>query len=109
MIQVGKRRLQIISGRVHPELASQIADLLAVPLNTVQLSNFANGEISCRLNESVRGHDVFVVQTHGGTNVNDAIMEQAILIDAAKRASAHTITAVCPMFGYARQDRKSNG
>lgn len=109
MISVAKRRLQIMSGRVHPELANQIADLLEVPLHQVSLSNFANGEISCRLGESVRDSDVFIVQTHGGNNVNDALMEQAIMIDAAKRASARSITAVCPMFGYARQDRKSNG
>jgi ribose-phosphate pyrophosphokinase len=106
MISVAKRRLQIISGRVHPELATEIAKLLEVPLHTVELSNFANGEISCALGESVRDSDLFIIQTHGG-NVNEAIMEQAIMIDAAKRASARSITAVCPFFGYARQDRKS--
>jgi ribose-phosphate pyrophosphokinase len=106
MLHVAERRLQIISGRVHPELAKEIARLLEVPLHTVQLSNFANGEISCVLGESVRDSDLFVIQTHAG-NVNDAIMEQAIMIDAAKRASARSITAVCPFFGYARQDRKS--
>lgn len=101
--------MQIISGRVHPELAQEIAKLLEVPLHTVELSNFANGEISCRLGESVRDSDLFIIQTHGGNNVNDAIMEQAILIDAAKRASARSITAVVPFMGYARQDRKSSG
>jgi ribose-phosphate pyrophosphokinase len=74
----------------------------------VQLSNFANGEIACKLDESVRGSDLFVIQAHGDS-VNDAIMEQAIMIDAAKRASARSITAVVPFFGYARQDRKASG
>jgi ribose-phosphate pyrophosphokinase len=108
MVGVAPHRLQIMSGRVHPLLAGEIARLLDAPIHTVQLSNFANGEISCRLGESVRDSDVFIIQTHGG-NVNDAIMEQAIMIDAAKRASARSITAVCPFLGYARQDRKSMG
>ncbi|HSX53592.1 MAG TPA: ribose-phosphate diphosphokinase [Patescibacteria group bacterium] len=108
MINVAPRRLQIMSGRVHPGLAKEVAKLLGVPIHTVQLSNFANGEISCTLGESVRDSDVFIIQTHGG-NVNDALMEQAIMIDAAKRASARSITAVTPFLGYARQDRKSNG
>ncbi len=98
-----------MSGRVHPGLAEEVAKLLDVPIHTVQLSNFSNGEISCRLGESVRDSDVFVFQSHGAPSINDAIMEQAIMIDAAKRASARSITAVCPFFGYARQDRKSDG
>ncbi len=109
MLTVARRRLQIMSGRAYPEFATEIAKLLKVPIHAVQLNNFANGEISCRLGESVRGSDVFIVQTHGGASVNDAIMEQAIMIDAAKRASARSITAVCPFLGYARQDRKSDG
>lgn len=79
-----------------------------MPLTPLQLDHFANGEIKCQILESVRGADVFVMQTHG-MPVNDAIMEQAVLIDAAKRASARRITAVCPFFGYARQDRKASG
>jgi ribose-phosphate pyrophosphokinase len=109
MISVAQRRLQIMSGRVHPALAQEVAKLLDVPIHTVQLSNFSNGEISCRLGESVRDSDVFIMQAHGAPSVNDAIMEQAIMIDAAKRASARSITAVCPFLGYARQDRKSDG
>lgn len=109
MINVAQRRLQIMSGRVHPGLAEEIAKLLEVPIHTVQLSNFSNGEISCRLGESVRDSDVFIIQAHGAPSINDAIMEQAIMIDAAKRASARSITAVCPFLGYARQDRKSDG
>ncbi len=109
MINVAQRRLQIMSGRVHPALAEEVAKLLDVPIHTVQLSNFSNGEISCRLGESVRDSDVFIIQAHGAPSINDAIMEQAIMIDAAKRASARSITAVCPFLGYARQDRKSDG
>lgn len=109
MINKAQRRLQVISGRVHPALAKEIATILDVPIHEVKLSNFANGEISCRLGDSVRDSDVFIIQSHGGSNVNDAIMEQAIMIDAAKRASAKSITAVCPFLGYARQDRKSAG
>ncbi len=108
VIHVAPHRLQIMSGRAYPELATEIAKLLGVSMHTVQLGNFASGEISCRLGESVRDSDVFIVQTHYN-NVNDSIMEQAIMIDAAKRASARSITAVCPFLGYARQDRKSMG
>jgi len=74
----------------------------------VQLTRFANSEIRCKIERSVRGADVFVIQTHSNP-VNDAVMEQAIMIDAVKRASARHITAVCPFMGYARQDRKSSG
>lgn len=102
------RELRIISGRSHPTVAQAIADELQAPLCPVELGNFANSETSARILQSVRGDDVFIVQSHTG-NVNDAIMEQAILIDAAKRASAASITAVCPFFAYARQDRKANG
>jgi ribose-phosphate pyrophosphokinase len=109
MIEVAQRGLQILSGRSHPVLAQKIADRLNLPLGNAQLSNFANGEISCKLEDSVRGSDVFIIQSHGGQDVNQAIMEQAIMIDAAKRASAASITAVCPFLGYARQDRKASG
>src|SRR5665213_828292 len=102
------RELQLLAGRSHPQLATEVAKHLKVKLCDVKLSNFANGEISCRIGESVRDDDVFVLQSHA-QNVNDAIFEQAILIDAAKRASAASITAVCPFLGYARQDRKSAG
>jgi len=106
MTSLAGRRLCILSGRAHPELAKEVVRELGIKLCTTELGNFANGEISCRINESVRGSDVFIIQSHTD-NVNDAIMEQAIMIDAAKRASAASITAVCPFFGYARQDRKS--
>ena len=73
---------------------------------------FANGELHCRFGESVRGSDVFIIQSHSGSedmSVNDALMEQLIMVDAAKRASAKRITVVAPFYGYARQDRKSEG
>jgi ribose-phosphate pyrophosphokinase len=105
---VPKKRLELYAGRSHPELAEEIAGHLGVRLDEANLRNFPNGEIHCRFGESVRGTDVFIVQTHGGP-VNDSIMEQLIMIDAAKRASAKRITAVCPYYGYSRQDRKAFG
>ena len=105
---VPRKRLELYSGRAHPHLAEEIARHLGVELGDANLLNFANGEIHCRFGESVRGTDAFVVQTHCGA-VNDSIMEQCIMIDAAKRASAKRITAVCPYYGYSRQDRKAEG
>ena len=99
------KRLELYAGRAHPELAQEIADHLGVPLQEANLKNFPNGEIHCRFGDSVRGTDVFILQTHSWP-VNDSIMEQLIMIDAAKRASAKRITAVCPYYGYSRQDRK---
>ena len=108
MEYVPHRRLALVSGRSHPELASQIAGHLGVELGEANLREFANGEVHCRYDTSLRGADVFIVQTHCGP-VNDTVMEQLIMIDAAKRASAKRITAVCPYYGYSRQDRKSTG
>ena len=105
---VTKKRLELYSGRSHPELAEEIADHLGVRLGQPNLQTYPNGEIHCRFNESIRGTDVFIVQTHYGS-INDSIVEQLIMIDAAKRASAKRITAVCPFYGYSRQDRKSSG
>ena len=105
---VTKKRLQLFSGRSNLQLSNEIADCLNVKLGDPQLSNFANGEIHSRFAESVRGSDVFIIQSHARP-VNDSIFEQAIMIDAAKRASAKRITAVCPFYGYARQDRKASG
>ncbi len=105
---VPRRRLELVSGRSHPALAREIADHLGVELGEANLREFANGEIHCRYDSSVRGTDVFIVQTHCGP-VNDSLMEQLIMIDAAKRASAKRITAVCPYYGYSRQDRKATG
>ena len=107
---VTKKRLHLLAGRSNLALAEEIADELGVELGHPNLIDFANGEIYSRLGENVRGADVFVIQTHGATedmSVNDAIMEQLIMIDAARRASAKRITAVIPNYGYARQDRKA--
>jgi ribose-phosphate pyrophosphokinase len=105
---ISKRRLEFVSGRAHPDLARSIAGHLGVELSEPNLREFANGEIHCRFEVSLRGSDVFILQTHCGP-VNDTLMEQLIMIDAAKRASAKRITAVCPYYGYSRQDRKSTG
>ncbi|MGH8996175.1 MAG: ribose-phosphate diphosphokinase [Acidimicrobiales bacterium] len=105
---IPKRKLELMSGRSNRPLAEAIADHLGVQLGEPNLREFANGEVHCRYDSSIRGSDLFIIQTHGGP-VNDSLMEQWIMIDAAKRASAKTITAVCPYYGYARQDRKSTG
>lgn len=109
---VPKKRLFLVSGRAHPPLAEEIADALGVTLGEPNLAEFANGELHCRFAESVRGTDVFIVQTHSCTDeltLNDVIMEQLIMVDAAQRASAKRITVVCPYYGYSRQDRKAEG
>ncbi len=103
-----KKRLQLFAGRSNPQLAQEVADHLGIQLGNPNLVDFASSEIRSTLGESVRGSDVFIMQTHS-PRVNDNIMEQLIMIDAAKRASAKRITAVCPYFGYARQDRKASG
>jgi ribose-phosphate pyrophosphokinase len=103
-----RRRIELVSGRSHPELAREIADQLDVELGEANLREFSNGEIHCRYGKSMRGSDVFIIQTHCGP-VNDSIMEHLIMIDAAKRASAKRITAVAPYYGYSRQDRKATG
>jgi len=105
---LAKRRLVIVTGRRHPELAADVAAKLGVELTEANLREFADGEIHCRIGESIRGAHVFIMQTHAPP-VNDSVMEQLIMIDAAKRASAKSITAVVPNFGYARQDRKTAG
>jgi ribose-phosphate pyrophosphokinase len=98
----------LVTGRSHPELAVEIAQHLGVTLGETNLREFADSELHCRYGSSIRGVDLFIVQTHSAP-VNDSIMEQLILIDAAKRASAKRIIAVCPYYGYSRQDRKSTG
>src|SRR5438045_267029 len=89
------RRIQLLSGRAHPELAKEISERLDTPLSDLELSDFANGEVRIQVNESLRGNDVFIIQAHWG-KINLSIMEQLLMIDAAKRASARSITAVCP-------------
>jgi ribose-phosphate pyrophosphokinase len=101
-----KKRLQLFTGRSNLALAHDIARHLEVELGDANLSEFADGEIHCRFGESIRGADVFIIQSHSSP-VNKSIMEQLVMIDAAKRASAKRITAVCPYYGYSRQDRKA--
>jgi len=97
--------LKIFSGSAHLALAQEIADFVGVPLGDATVSSFPDGETFVRINENVRGRDVFIVQpTCPPTNQN--LMELLIMVDAARRASADRITAVIPFFGYARQDRK---
>ena len=100
-----KKRLMVFSGSANVPLAEDVAEILDTKLGDVELSAFANGEIYVRFNESVRGADCFVIQSHC-TPINHHIMEQLIMIDALQRASAKRITAVVPFFGYARQDKK---
>jgi ribose-phosphate pyrophosphokinase len=105
-----QKTMAVFSGSINPELANKIAEQLGVQLGNVRLEKFANGEIYARYHESVRGADVFLIQSVAGSgdnDVNDALMELLIMADAAKRASARTITAVITHYGYARQDRKS--
>ncbi|TMQ28848.1 MAG: ribose-phosphate pyrophosphokinase, partial [Planctomycetota bacterium] len=101
-------RLKVFSGRANLRLAESIAAVLGDPLGRATLSNFPDGEISVRIEEDVRGRDVFVVQPTCPP-VNENLMELLIMLDSFKRASAARITAVLPYYGYARQDRKDVG
>jgi ribose-phosphate pyrophosphokinase len=105
VVKTTEKNLMLFSGRAHPGLAKEVADLLGTELVPTSAYDFANGEIYVRYEESVRGSDAFVIQSHT-TPINDAIMEQLIMIDALKRASAKRITVVLPFYGYARQDKK---
>jgi len=106
MERPGRKRLMVFSGSANPELADEVATLLDVELGRVERGRFADGEIYIRYVDSVRGADCFVIQSHS-VPLNEHIMEQLIMIDALKRASAKRITAVVPFYGYARQDKKS--
>jgi len=106
------KRLMLVSGRANPELAAKIAAKLGVAISPVTLKTFANGEVYCRYEESVRGADVFIVQPTCanpalGIGTNDALMELLALTDAAVGGSAHRVIAVTPWYGYSRQDKKS--
>jgi ribose-phosphate pyrophosphokinase len=106
------KRLMLVSGRANPGLAARIADKLGVELAGMTLKTFANGEVYCRYEESVRGADVFIVQPTCGNpdtdlNANDALMELMVMVDAAVGGSAHRVIAVSPWYGYSRQDKKS--
>jgi ribose-phosphate pyrophosphokinase len=104
----GEKRLVLVAGRAHPDLAKRIADELGSDLVPTETRTFANGEIYARYGESVRGADAFVIQSMTRP-INEWLMEQLIMIDALKRASAKRITAVVPYYPYARQDKKGRG
>jgi len=109
MTEVNKN-LKLYAGRSNPELAQKIANLLKVELGSIKLTTFRNGEIYARYLESVRGSDVFLIQSVANNavmDVNDSLMELLVMTDAAKRASARTVTAVITHYGYSRQDKKS--
>jgi ribose-phosphate pyrophosphokinase len=103
-----EKKLRLFSGRGFPELSEAVAEELGIPLTPTSAYDFANGEIFVRFEESVRGCDAFVIQSHSAP-VNKQIMEQLIMVDALKRASAKRITVVAPFYGYARQDKKHRG
>jgi len=103
-----KKSLMLFAGRAHPELAEQVAKHLDVGITPQSAYDFANGEIFVRFEESVRGCDAFVIQSHCRP-INDWLMEQLIMVDALKRASAKRITAVMPFYPYSRQDKKHRG
>jgi ribose-phosphate pyrophosphokinase len=100
--------MKLFTGRAHPTLARRICEYLGLPLGRAIVGNFPDGEISCKIDEDVRGRDVFIVQPTCPP-VNENLMELLIMIESLKRASADRITAVVPYFGYARQDRKDEG
>ncbi|MGK5531746.1 ribose-phosphate diphosphokinase [Streptomyces sp. URMC 129] len=104
----GEKKLMLFSGRAHPELAKEVAAQLGVGLVPTKALDFANGEIYVRFEESVRGADCFLMQSHTAP-INKWIMEQLIMIDALKRASARSISVIIPFYGYARQDKKHRG
>ena len=108
MKTTGEKKLMLFSGRAYPELAEEVAEALGVEPTPTSAYDFANGETFVRFNESVRGSDAFVLQSHTAP-INQWIMEQLIMVDALKRASAKRITVVTPFFGYARQDKKHRG
>lgn len=108
IITSGEKHLVLVSGRAHPVLADEVAKELGVDLLPMDAWDFANGEIYVRYGESVRGADVFVLQSHPAP-INNWLMEHLIMVDALKRASAKRITAIAPSYPYARQDKKHRG
>ena len=104
----GERKLMLFAGRAHPQLAEDVARALGIEPTPSSIYDFANGEIFVRFEESVRGCDAFVLQSHTSP-LNKWIMEQLIMVDALKRASAKRITVITPFYGYARQDKKHRG
>jgi len=108
MKRATEKNLMVFTGRAHPALATEVAEMLGTPLVPTTARDFANGETYVRFQESVRGCDAFVLQSHTAP-INNWIMEQLIMVDTLKRASAKRITVVMPFYGYARQDKKHRG
>jgi ribose-phosphate pyrophosphokinase len=108
MKKTTEKNLMVFSGRAHPTLAKEVTDILETDLVPQSAYEFANSEIYVRYEESVRGCDAFVIQSHTAP-INEWIMEHLIMVDALKRASAKRITVVMPFYGYARQDKKHRG
>ncbi|WP_076463442.1 ribose-phosphate diphosphokinase [Actinomyces mediterranea] len=108
LVTTGEKSLVLVSGRAHLELAEQVGEEIGCGLTPVTAYDFASGEIYVRFAESVRGADVFVLQSHTG-DINKWLMEQLLMVDAAKRASAKRITVVSPYYPYSRQDKKHQG
>jgi ribose-phosphate pyrophosphokinase len=108
LVTANKKNLILVSGRAHPQLAQDVAKELESELLETEARTFANGEIYARFGESVRGADAFVIQSHTHP-INEWLMEQLIMVDALKRASAKRITVVAPFYPYARQDKKGRG
>ncbi len=112
MEQVTQKKLALFAGRTSRELAESVAAELGIELGESNIAEFANGEIHCRFSTSVRGSDVFILNTHSAWedgSINDSLIEHLVMVDAAKRASAKRITVVAPFYGYGRQDRKAAG
>lgn len=112
MEQVTQKKLALFAGRASGELAQDVADQLDVEVGEANIAEFANGEIHCRFDTSIRGSDVFLLNTHSAwdnNSINDSLIEHLVMVDAAKRASAKRITVVAPFYGYGRQDRKAAG
>src|SRR5690606_22094422 len=99
------KKVCLFTGNANPELARQIASYLETPVGQCKVQRFSDGETFCEINENVRGVDAFIIQPTSSP-VNDHVMELLIMADTLRRASAMTITAVIPYYGYARQDRK---
>ena len=108
LVTANKKNLILVSGRAHPQLAEDVAKELGCEVLETEARTFANGEIYARYGESVRGADAFVIQAHSHP-INEWLMEQLIMVDALKRASAKRITVVAPFYPYARQDKKGRG
>ena len=109
MVLQGSEDICLFAGNSHPELAHEMASYMGIKVGDAFVGHFNNGETQVMIDQSVRGKSVFIVQPTCGPNINDHVMELLIMVDAVKRASARSVTAVVPYYAYARQDRKTRG